>query len=41
MESKVKSMGHAMHPMLVNFPLGLLITSVIVTQGINWPPKTA
>src|SRR5260370_19924209 len=29
MESKVKSMGHAMHPMLVNFPLGLLITSAI------------
>jgi uncharacterized membrane protein len=29
MESKVKSMGHAMHPMLVEFPLGLLITSVI------------
>src|SRR5258708_22774358 len=29
MESKVKSMGHAMHPMLVEFPLGLLITSAI------------
>jgi len=29
MESKVKSMGHAMHPMLVVFPLGLLITSAI------------
>ena len=29
MESKVKSMGHPMHPMLVEFPLGLLITSVI------------
>src|SRR5260370_12442320 len=29
MESKVKLMGHAMHPMLVNFPLGLLITSAI------------
>ncbi len=27
MESKVKSMGHPIHPMLVNFPLGLLITS--------------
>ena len=29
MESKVKSMGHAMHPMLVVFPLGLLITSAV------------
>ena len=29
MESKVKSMGHPMHPMLVNFPLGLLVTSAI------------
>jgi uncharacterized membrane protein len=27
MESKVKSMGHPIHPMLVNFPLGLLVTS--------------
>src|SRR5258708_33252790 len=29
MESKVKSMGHPMHPMLVNFPLGLLVTAAI------------
>ncbi|HET9921134.1 MAG TPA: DUF2231 domain-containing protein [Ktedonobacteraceae bacterium] len=29
MEARVKSMGHPMHPMMVNFPLGLLITSVI------------
>ncbi len=27
MESKVKSMGHPIHPMLVNFPLGLLVTA--------------
>lgn len=35
MESKVKSMGHPIHPMLVNFPLGLLITS-IVFDIIHW-----
>jgi uncharacterized membrane protein len=29
MESKVKSMGHPLHPMLVNYPLGLLTVSVI------------
>ena len=29
MESKVKSMGHPIHPMLVNFPLGLLMTSAV------------
>jgi uncharacterized membrane protein len=29
MESKVKSMGHPLHPMLVNFPLGLLVTSAV------------
>jgi uncharacterized membrane protein len=29
MESKVKSMGHPMHPMLVNYPLGLLTVSPI------------
>ena len=29
MESKVKSMGHPIHPMLVNFPLGLLVTSAV------------
>ena len=29
MESKVKSMGHPLHPMMVNFPLGLLITAAV------------
>jgi len=29
MESKVKSMGHPMHPMLVNYPLGLLTVGPI------------
>ena len=29
MESKVKVAGHAVHPMLVAFPLGLLTTAVI------------
>ena len=29
MESKVKSMGHPIHPMLVNFPLGLLVTAAV------------
>ncbi len=29
MDSKVKSMGHPIHPMLVNFPLGLVVTSAI------------
>lgn len=29
MESKVKSMGHPAHPMLVNYPLGLLTVSPI------------
>ena len=29
MESKVKSMGHPMHPMLVNYPLGLLTVAPI------------
>ena len=29
MESKVKLLGHPIHPMLIVFPLGLLITSVI------------
>jgi uncharacterized membrane protein len=35
MESKVKSMGHPVHPMLVNFPLGLLITSTVF-DIIHW-----
>ncbi len=29
MASKVKSMGHPIHPMLVNFPLGLLVTAAV------------
>jgi uncharacterized membrane protein len=29
MESKVKLLGHPIHPMLIVFPLGLLITAVI------------
>ncbi|MBO0683401.1 MAG: DUF2231 domain-containing protein [Candidatus Dormibacteraeota bacterium] len=29
MESKAKSFGHAIHPMLIVFPLGLLATSVV------------
>ena len=42
MESKVKSLGHPVHPMLVNFPLGLLVTSAvfdiihIVTKNGYW-----
>ena len=42
MESKVKSMGHPIHPMLVNFPLGLLVISAvfdiihIVTKNGYW-----
>ncbi len=35
MESKVKSMGHPVHPMLVNFPLGLLVTSAVF-DIIHW-----
>jgi uncharacterized membrane protein len=29
MESRVKLAGHAVHPMLVIFPLGLLFTSLV------------
>jgi len=29
MESKVKLLGHAVHPVLIVFPLGLLITALI------------
>src|SRR5438477_1850992 len=35
MYSKIKSMGHPIHPMLVAFPLGLLITSLIF-DIIHW-----
>ena len=42
MESKVKLAGHAVHPMLIVFPLGLLITAVVfdviflVTDAARW-----
>src|SRR6185503_19971919 len=29
MESRAKALGHAIHPMLIVFPLGLLTTAVI------------
>jgi uncharacterized membrane protein len=29
MESRAKAFGHAIHPMLIVFPLGLLVTAVI------------
>jgi uncharacterized membrane protein len=29
MESRVKSMGHPIHPMLVSFPLGLLVAAAV------------
>lgn len=35
MYSRVKSMGHPIHPMLVSFPLGLLTTSVLF-DIIHW-----
>lgn len=43
MESKAKILGHPIHPMLIVFPLGLLISSVIfdvlylVTDNPNFP----
>ena len=42
MESKAKALGHAIHPMLIVFPLGLLATAVIfdvvylVTGAEQW-----
>src|SRR2546423_14375367 len=42
MESKVKLLGHAIHPMLIVFPLGLLATSLIfdiiylITDNGTW-----
>ena len=42
MESKVKMMGHPVHPILVVFPLGLLTTSVVfdvvhlLAGGARW-----
>jgi uncharacterized membrane protein len=29
MESRAKALGHAIHPMLIVFPLGLLVTAVV------------
>lgn len=43
MESKAKILGHAMHPILIVFPLGLLATAVIfdiiylITGNHFWP----
>jgi uncharacterized membrane protein len=42
MESKVKLLGHPVHPMLIVFPLGLLATAVIfdiiylVSDNVQW-----
>lgn len=42
MESRAKVLGHAMHPVLIVFPLGLLATAVIfdlvylITGGEQW-----
>lgn len=42
MESRVKLLGHPVHPMLITFPLGLLATAVIfdiiylISQNANW-----
>jgi uncharacterized membrane protein len=42
MESRVKLAGHSAHPMLIAFPLGLLLTAVVfdlialVTGGTRW-----
>jgi uncharacterized membrane protein len=42
MESRVKLLGHSIHPMLVVFPLGLLATAAIfdvihvITGGLGW-----
>ncbi len=35
MESKVRSMGHSIHPMLVNYPIALLTTSAVF-DIIHW-----
>jgi uncharacterized membrane protein len=35
LESKVKLLGHPLHPIMVVFPLGLLITSVIFDL-VDW-----
>lgn len=43
MESKVKVLGHPIHPMLIVFPLGLMVSAVIfdvlylVTDNPNFP----
>ncbi|MFI7643335.1 DUF2231 domain-containing protein [Nonomuraea sp. NPDC049400] len=47
MDSRAKALGHPVHPMLIVFPLGLLITSVIfdilylITNGSGFPIAAA
>lgn len=43
MQSRAKLLGHAVHPMLVAFPLGLLVTAVIfdVVYLVNHQPGFA
>ena len=40
MDSKVKFLGHPVHPMLIVFPLGLLATAVIfdIIALLRWAP---
>jgi uncharacterized membrane protein len=40
MESKAKLLGHAIHPMLIVFPLGLLATAVIF-DVVSWATAEA
>ncbi|MEV0347001.1 DUF2231 domain-containing protein [Nonomuraea sp. NPDC050680] len=47
MDSKAKALGHPVHPMLIVFPLGLLVTAVIfdilhlITNGSGFPVAAA
>jgi uncharacterized membrane protein len=50
MESRAKLLGHPIHPILIAFPLGLLVTAVIfdvvqlasgVTESGLWPFQAA
>ncbi|MEV7040403.1 DUF2231 domain-containing protein [Amycolatopsis sp. NPDC051061] len=47
MESRVKAFGHAVHPMLIVFPFGLLATAVVfdilylITDGAGFPVAAA
>jgi uncharacterized membrane protein len=36
MESRVKVLGHPVHPMLIVFPVGLLITAVVIDVASIW-----